>query len=188
MTKLVPDDYGQFLADLKLPIRQSQYQALRAANKELLELYWEIGESIHRKQEQVGWGKSVVATLARDLQTEFPGRNGFSAQNLWFMRQFYVEYHDRPKLQSLIREISWTKNLVIMGRCKDGLECEFSGHHLPRQEQDGRRVRAADGKPADWSGNVYRGARAARSLSHRAPRPRSDGRASASLVCRGGAR
>lgn len=125
MNSIIPDDYGQFLTELKVRIRQAQYQALRAANTELLTLYWEIGESIHRKQEQVGWGKSVVQTLAKDLQVEFPGRNGFSAQNLWLMRQFYAEYRDQPKLQSLIGEISWTKNLVIMGRCKDGFEREF---------------------------------------------------------------
>ncbi|MFM9962473.1 MAG: YhcG family protein [Planctomycetaceae bacterium] len=125
MTQLIPDDYGPFLADLKVRIRQAQYRALRAANKELLQLYWDIGESILRKQEEVGWGKAVVETLARDLQAEFPGRNGFSAQNLWLMRQLYAEYRNQPKLQSLIREISWTKNLVIMGRCKDELEREF---------------------------------------------------------------
>lgn len=125
MSQLIPNDYGQFLADLKVRIRQAQYRALRAANKELLQLYWDIGESILRKQEEVGWGKAVVETLACDLQAEFPGRNGFSAQNLWFMRQFYAEYRDRQKLQPLVREISWSKNLVIMARCKDDLEREF---------------------------------------------------------------
>jgi predicted nuclease of restriction endonuclease-like (RecB) superfamily len=59
------------------------------------------------------------------LQAEFPGRNGFSAQNLWLMRQFFAEYVERPKLQPLVREISWAKNLVILARCKDDLEREF---------------------------------------------------------------
>lgn len=125
MSELIPHDYGQFLADLKVRIRRAQFQALRAANLELVNLYWELGESIHRQQEQVGWGKAVVKNLARDLQAEFPGRNGFSTQNLWFMRQFYAEYRDRPKLQPLVREISWAKNIVIMSRCKDDLEREF---------------------------------------------------------------
>jgi hypothetical protein len=49
MNDLVPGDYGDFLAALKVRIRQAQFQALRAANAELVKLYWEIGESIHRK-------------------------------------------------------------------------------------------------------------------------------------------
>ena len=80
---------------------------------------------IHQKQTALDWGKSVVETLARDLQAEFPGRNGFSANNLWLMRQFYVEYVDKPNLRPLAGEISWTKNQFIFGRCKDDLEREF---------------------------------------------------------------
>jgi len=125
MSELAGNDYAGFLVEIKARIRQAQYQALRAVNKELLSLYWDIGESIHRKQETLGWGKAVVETLADDLQAEFPGRNGFSAQNLWYMRQFYAEYQSQPKLQPLVGEISWAKNLVIMGRCKDLLEREF---------------------------------------------------------------
>lgn len=117
--------YAEFLDQLKAQIRRRQYQALRAVNCELVGLYWDLGASIHRKQQELGWGKAVVATLACDLQTEFPGRNGFSAQNLWLMRQFYCEYNEKPNLQPLVREISWAKNLVILGRCKDDLEREF---------------------------------------------------------------
>lgn len=125
MSELAGRDYSSFLNEIKARIRRGQYQALRAANKELLDLYWDIGESICRKQEALGWGKAVVETLAGDLQSEFPGRNGFSAPNLWLMRQFYIQYSNSPKLQPLVREISWAKNLVVMGRCKDDLEREF---------------------------------------------------------------
>ncbi|UOG92009.1 MAG: PDDEXK nuclease domain-containing protein [Candidatus Thiothrix sulfatifontis] len=117
--------YAEFLGALKASIRQRQYQALRAVNHELLALYWDMGQAIHQKQQELGWGKAIVETLAHDLQAEFPGRNGFSAQNLWFMRQFYREYSELPKLQPLVREISWAKNLVILSRCKDPLEREF---------------------------------------------------------------
>ena len=113
MSELPAKDYGDFLVAVKTRIRQAQYQALRAANKELLSLYWDLGESIHRKQEALGWGRSVVETLASDLQAEFPGRNGFSARNLWIMRDFYTEYSARPKLQPLVAEISWAKNKTV---------------------------------------------------------------------------
>lgn len=121
----LPSGYGDFLLEIKAQVRQRQFQALRAANTELLQLYWWLGENISRRQAELGWGKSVVENLARDLQVEFPGRNGFSSQNLWAMRQFFNEYQTKPNLQSLIGEISWAKNLLIMARCKDDLEREF---------------------------------------------------------------
>ncbi len=125
MSQLSSPDYPEFLTEIKSRIRRGQYQALRAVNKELLALYWDIGESIHRKREALGWGKSVVQTLADDLQIDFPGRNGFSARNLWAMSQFYADYRQRPILQPLVAEISWAKNMVILNRCKDDLRREF---------------------------------------------------------------
>ena len=117
--------YGDFLHEVKTQVRQRQLQALRAVNSEMLALYWWLGENISRRQSAQGWGKAVVENLARDLQTEFPGRNGFSARNLWNMLDFYRAYEDKPKLQPLVAEISWAKNLLIMARCKDDLEREF---------------------------------------------------------------
>jgi predicted nuclease of restriction endonuclease-like (RecB) superfamily len=118
-------DYGRFLGVIKKSIRAHQLEAMRAVNRELVALYWEIGKAIQRKQEQLGWGKSVVETLAKDLQAEFPGRNGFSARNLWAMRDLYRTYMAAPKLQPLVAELGWSKNLLIMWRCKDALEREF---------------------------------------------------------------
>jgi len=103
MTNL-PEDYGSLLIEVKERIRAGQYQALRAVNKELIGLYWDIGRMIARRQEYEGWGKSVVKRLSDDLQQEFPGIKGFSVQNLWYMRQFYQEYHDSEKLQPLVGE------------------------------------------------------------------------------------
>jgi len=120
-----PLGYSDFLSEIRVQIRQRQFQALRAANKELLALYWWLGENISRRQAEQGWGKAVVETLARDLQIEFPGRNGFSARNLWNMLDFYRVYAEKPKLQPLVAEISWAKNLLIMVRCKEDLEREF---------------------------------------------------------------
>ncbi|MFH1307104.1 MAG: PDDEXK nuclease domain-containing protein [Candidatus Micrarchaeota archaeon] len=117
--------YADFLIDIKQRIREAQYSALKAVNKQLVGLYWDIGMKIVEKQEKFGWGKSVVETLAKDLQKEYPGIRGFSAQNLWAMRQFYVMYKGKSKLLTLLGEISWSKNLLIMNRCNDDLEREF---------------------------------------------------------------
>ncbi len=118
-------EYPHLLIEIKERIRFAQYEALRAVNKELVGLYWDIGRMIAERQKEAGWGRSVVERLAADLRAEFPGIGGFSAQNLWYMRQFYLAYNGHAKLQPLVGEIAWTHNLVIMSKCKNPLEREF---------------------------------------------------------------
>ena len=125
MSVVVNAEYKRFFKEIKERIYKAQYDALKSANKELINLYWDIGKSIVAKQKKLGWGKSIVETLAKDLQDEFPGIHGFSARNLWNMRTFYLTYKDNQKLQPLVAEISWTKNVIIMERCKDDLQREF---------------------------------------------------------------
>jgi predicted nuclease of restriction endonuclease-like (RecB) superfamily len=117
--------YQQFVTEVKQRIRQAQYQALKAVNKEQIQLYWELGRLIVERQQQHGWGKSIVENLAKELQAEFAGTGGFSTQNLWYMRQFYQTYANNPILQPLVGEINWSKHLIIMARCKDDHERLF---------------------------------------------------------------
>lgn len=118
-------EYTQLLESIKTRIRRAQYNALKKVNKELIALYWDIGKMIVERQEKEGWGKAVVETLADDLQKEFPGVQGYSARNIWYMRMFYITYRENTKLQPMVAEISWTKHLVILDRCEDDLEKEF---------------------------------------------------------------
>lgn len=99
MKNILPADYSSFLLELKERIHKAQYAALKAVNKELIALYWDIGKSIVSRQDQLGWGKAVVETVAQDLQNEFPGIQGFFSRNLWNMRNFYLAYMDNIKLQ-----------------------------------------------------------------------------------------
>jgi len=125
MNDLLPDSYPILLGEIKNRIQKAQYEALKAVNQELIALYWDIGRMIVERQQGASWGKSVVENLASDLQAEFPGSSGFSAQNLWRMKQFYEAYADNKKLLPLVREIGWTHNLLILMNCKDGLQREF---------------------------------------------------------------
>jgi predicted nuclease of restriction endonuclease-like (RecB) superfamily len=118
-------EFAIFVSNIKAKILSSQYDALRAVNKELITLYWDIGKSIVEKQEAFGWGKSVVKNLSEELQKEFVGIKGFSERNLWNMRIFYIEYKDNPKLQTLSAEIGWSHNVAIFQKCKDNLEREI---------------------------------------------------------------
>jgi predicted nuclease of restriction endonuclease-like (RecB) superfamily len=118
-------DYLGLFTEIKKRIYSAQYEALKAVNRELVGLYWDIGRLIVERQNSEGWGKSVVEKLSADLRREFPDVGGFSVQNLWYMRQFYSEYHDNERLQPMVGEIAWAHNLVIMSKCKDPLEREF---------------------------------------------------------------
>jgi predicted nuclease of restriction endonuclease-like (RecB) superfamily len=125
VSKLHSSGYSSLLIEVKQRIRSAQYDALRAVNKELIALYWDIGSLIVTRQQGDSWGKSIVEQLAKDLQSEFPGMSGFSARNIWNMRSFYVTYSPNLKLQPMVAEIGWTHNLTIMEKCKDDLEREF---------------------------------------------------------------
>ncbi len=117
--------YKSFLAEIKDKIHNAQYNALKQVNRTLLALYWEIGKSIVEKQQQHGWGKSIVETLSKDLQNEFVGVQGYSADNLWRMRKFYLHYEANTKLAPMVQEISWSHNIIVMEKCKDDLQREF---------------------------------------------------------------
>lgn len=117
--------YGPLLTELKTRIHTAQYAALRAVNKELIALYWDIGKLIEERQTTEGWGKAVVEQLSADLRAEFGEKSGFSVQNLWYMRKFYREYKSLANLQPLAGEIAWTKNTLILDRCQNPLQREF---------------------------------------------------------------
>ena len=118
-------DYAHLLAEVKERIRSAQYEALKAVNKELVGLYWDVGRMIVERQRDTEHGTAIVEQLSSDLRTEFPGISGFSRRNVFYMREFYLLYRDDKRVQPLVAQIGWTHNLVIFQRCKDPLEREF---------------------------------------------------------------
>ena len=98
-------DYPALLAEVKARIQSAQYAALRAVNKELVSLYWDIGRLIVERQQSAKHGAAIAERLADDLRAAFPGVGGFSTQNLHYMRQLFQEYSATPNLQPLVGEI-----------------------------------------------------------------------------------
>jgi predicted nuclease of restriction endonuclease-like (RecB) superfamily len=132
--EVLPADYSVLLAEVKERIRSAQLTALRAINRELVGLYWDIGRAIvGRQQEGKSWGKAVVERLAADLRAEFPGVGGFSASNLWRMKAFYEAYAGSERLAPLVREIAWSHNLIVLERRTNPRERELclrmTGNH-----------------------------------------------------------
>ena len=106
-------------------IEKSKMRAIRAVNREMIEMYWQIGQYLNEKCENDGWGKNTVQVFADYLKRTYPSASGFSAQNLWRMKQFYETYRNNEKLSPLVREISWSNNLLIMTGCKTDEAQEF---------------------------------------------------------------
>ncbi|MDI6737388.1 MAG: PDDEXK nuclease domain-containing protein [Nanoarchaeota archaeon] len=117
--KSAPKEYTGLLKEIKERIRTAQYAALKAVNKQLVLLYWDIGRIIVKKQKDSIWGNAIVELLSKDLQSEFPGIKGFSAPNLWRMRMFYQAYAKNPKLSPLVIEI-------ILCKTKDNTIVEYA--------------------------------------------------------------
>ena len=106
-------------------IEQSKIRAIKAVNAEMIEMYWQIGKYISEKVSHDGWGKSVVQNFANFLKQTYPNASGFSSQNIWRMKQFYETYQGNEKLSPLVREITWSNNLLIMSGCKTDESKEF---------------------------------------------------------------
>lgn len=111
--------------DIVLLIKQAHGKAIKAVNKQLIDLYWSIGKYISNQIESSTWGESVVKELAEFLNRTDPTLKGFSDKNLWRMKQFYETYRESAKLSPLVREISWSNNLIIITRAKSVEEQEF---------------------------------------------------------------
>ena len=122
----LPPDYSALLLDIKNRIRTAQVRASLSVNRELIQLYWDIGHLIVERQRVQGWGRSVVERLAADIQKGFPGMAGFSPQNIWKMRSFFLAWSAEVRnLSQAVRESRRDKFL-------EHLASEIDGKHLPR--------------------------------------------------------
>ena len=113
----ITNNHNEFSEIISI-IEQSREKAFKAVNRELITMYWQVGAYISDKIKESGWGKATVDDFAIFIQKNRPDIKGFSASNIWRMRQFYDTYKDNEKLAPLVREISWTQNLIIMSRTK----------------------------------------------------------------------
>ena len=115
---------SEFVQILRI-IEAGRASAFAAVNVALIETYWAIGQQLSVRVLEADWGKGVVKELALWLSREEPDLKGFSASNLWRMKQFYETYVGLPKLATLLRELSWSKHLLLLAQCKTPEEKEF---------------------------------------------------------------
>lgn len=111
--------YLELLLEVKTKIRAAQIQAMVTVNRQLVLLYWEIGESILERQRLANWGDKILKQLAADLKMEFPNMEGFSMTNLKYMRQFARAYPNFPIGQAPLDQLSWYHNITLLQKCPD---------------------------------------------------------------------
>ncbi|MFY9268624.1 MAG: PDDEXK nuclease domain-containing protein [Candidatus Manganitrophaceae bacterium] len=84
--------FAKLLAEVKGRIQEAQTRAVLAVNRELVRLYWDIGQIIDDRQRREGWGAAVIPRLAQELKNELPELKGFSERNIKRMLAFYRAY------------------------------------------------------------------------------------------------
>lgn len=110
-------------------------------NVVIIESYWNIGKEIveeeQRGENRAEYGKFVVQSISERLTKEYG--KGYSKQNLWYMKQFYLMF---PILHALSGELSWTHYRLLMKLKNDEIrsfymietiENNWSSRELDRQ-------------------------------------------------------
>lgn len=127
MTEMVtsPENYGNWLAELKRLIKSAQQRATLSVNRELVLLYWHIGHDILVRQQAQGWGAKIVDQLAKDLTAAFPDMKGFSRRNLLYMRSFAEQWSEVEFVQQAVAQLPWGHNILIITKCSSVAEARF---------------------------------------------------------------
>lgn len=135
MSQLVPaEDYRQWIASIKERIQSSQIKAAIAVNRELIELYWYLGEQILEKQQSAKWGDGFLKQMSHDLCAEFPAIKGFSKRNLELIRQWFSFWTQSSEIvQQLaaviakqpVSQIPWGHNILIIQKLSNPEDALF---------------------------------------------------------------
>lgn len=108
--------YKKVFSDIKKEISRAQYKAVQVVNRELINMYWNVGKVI---LENSKWGNKFVNNLSVDLKLEFPQITGFSVRNLKYMRKLAEEYPDFEFVQQVVAQIPWGHNIILLDKIKN---------------------------------------------------------------------
>ena len=88
-------------------------------------MYYEIGKYLSEKVASEKWGSKVIDNIANGINNKYPTLKGFDRAGLYRMMQFYDTYKDNETVAPLVRQISWTNNLIIFSHKSTIEEKEF---------------------------------------------------------------
>lgn len=95
MSKLIRTDteYSEWIQELKERYRTGQIKAAAKVNREMLRFYWSVGRDIVARDAENVYGSSFYKHLSQDLKDAIPESDGFSRQNLQYMKKMYLLYN-----------------------------------------------------------------------------------------------
>ena len=111
--------YSELRNSIIKRIKEIRQRFIVQANLGMIELYWNIGNDILRRQESEGWGARVIDRLSADLREEFPEMNGYSARNLGNMKRFALTWTDPQILQQPVARLQWRSILMLLTKLKN---------------------------------------------------------------------
>jgi hypothetical protein len=90
-------------------------------------LCWDVGHSLSMMQAHGIPAEPVIEAVSRRLIEEFgsDAEGDLSAYGLRTMRQFYLDYFERPHLQPLLRAVDWGCHKLVLALCRDPMQQEF---------------------------------------------------------------
>ncbi len=98
-------DYQDWLNTIKQRVQSARLRVALAANRELIQFYWELGTQIAEKQAQSQRGDKLIPQLSADLKKAFHDLKGLSASNLKYCLRFYQFYATVPTVQEIEQDL-----------------------------------------------------------------------------------
>lgn len=123
--KTIDKSYAKFLKNLKEQVLEKRFKASITVNKEMIQLYHQIGREINQNQKEYGWGAKIIDQISKDLKSSFPDMSGFSPQNLKYMKRFSDEYTEDEIGQQAVDQLPWGHIITLIYSVSDKQERLF---------------------------------------------------------------
>lgn len=105
------NQYLSVVEEIKNKIQSARYKATVEVNRELIMLYYNIGETINIHK---SWGNKFIDNLAKDIALAYPDAKGYSVRNLKYMAKFAAEFTDMEFVQQAVAQIPWGHVIVLL--------------------------------------------------------------------------
>ena len=123
--KEISEKYESDFSHILNIINEAKTKIWQQVNSSLISLYWNVGKYVSQKIKTDSWGQSIVEELSHYILSKNSTQKGFSARNIWRMKQFYETYQGHKDMSALLTEITWTNHLHILSKTESLEEKEF---------------------------------------------------------------